>query len=134
MGYHTGTDHVEININKAAYQVIVSLNGGGMIAVFPKSSFTLFTLIEFLGSSPGNQLETFGDDYRAAIDDQQMDVVGGHYIVENSQPKTLLGFKKSEKPPYSVPGEFQKKFLFVAPMGNVPHLSRNMMSVCSRHS
>lgn len=52
--------------------MVVSLNGSGMIAVFPESSFALFTLIEFLGSSSGSQLETLGDNIRAAIDDQQV--------------------------------------------------------------
>lgn len=113
--------------------MVALLNGGGMIAVFPVSSFTLFPLIEFLSSSPGNQLETFGDDLRATIDDQHMDMVGGHHVVQNSQPKAFLGFEEPAKPAPTVPGKFQKKFLFVATVSNVPHLPRNMMSICSCH-
>jgi hypothetical protein len=133
MGYYTGADHVEIDINKAAYQVTASLNGSGMIAVFPESPFALLTLIEFLGSSPGNQLETLGDDIRGAIDDKQMCMIGGSHVVENPQAKTFFGFKEPGKPAPPVLGEFQEKFLFVATMGYVPHLPRNMMSICSCH-
>jgi hypothetical protein len=78
MSYQSGTNHVEININKTAYQVFALLNSGGVIAIFPECSFSFFTLIEFLGGSPGNKLKTSGDDIRPAINYQQMDMIRGN--------------------------------------------------------
>jgi hypothetical protein len=75
MGYHTGANHVEILINKATDQVFISLDSSCVIAVFPECAFSLFALIEFLGGSPGNQLQAFGDDILPAIDYQQMDML-----------------------------------------------------------
>jgi hypothetical protein len=97
MDYHTGTDHVEIDINKAADQVLVSLNSSVMITVFPERSFSYFALIEFLSGSPGNQLKTFGDYIRPAIEDQQMDMIRGDRVVKYSQAIAFLGFKEPGK-------------------------------------
>lgn len=54
-------------------------------------------------------------------------------VVKNLQPITLLCFKQPMQPSFPVTGELEKKLLFVAPMGNVPHLPRNMMTVDSSH-
>ena len=134
MGYQAGANHVEIDINKAANQVFILLNSSSMIAIFPEGSFSFLALIEFLSGSPGYQLKALWDDIRPAIDHQQMDMIGSDNIVEYPQAKALLGFKEPgmQAPPVHV--EFKEKFLFVATVGNVPHLPRNMMSVCSRHS
>jgi hypothetical protein len=35
-------------------QVLVGLNGGGLVAVLPKCSLPLFALIVFLGGAAGN--------------------------------------------------------------------------------
>jgi len=35
-------------------QVLVGLNSGGMVAVFPKRSLPVFALIVFLGGAAGN--------------------------------------------------------------------------------
>jgi len=36
-------------------------------------------------------------------------------------------------PSCSIPGELQQKIFFMAPMGNMPHMIRQKISVCSRH-
>ncbi len=113
MCYHAGSNHVEIDINKAADQVLISFNSCSMIAVFPEGSLSILALIEFLGRSPGYQLKAFWEDIRPAIDHQQMDMIGGDHIVENSQTKALFGFKEPGMPAPPVPGEFQEKFFFL---------------------
>ena len=134
MGHHTSADHVEINIDKASDQVFISLYSSSVIAVLPERALSLFALIEFLGSSAGDQLKAAWDDLRTIIDDQKVDMIGGDNIVEYSQTKTFPGLKQPRLPAPSVLGEFQEKFLFVATVSNMPYLPRNMMSVCSRHS
>ena len=114
--------------------MFVLLNSSGMIAVFPECPFSFLELIEFLAVRPAISCRLLGMTFRPAINDQQMDMIGSDRVVEYSQAKAFPGFKEPEKPASSVPVEFQQKFLFVATMGNVPHLSRNTMSVCSCHS
>ena len=94
MGYHSGADHIEIDINKAADQVYISFNSCSMITVFSERTLPFFALIEFLSGSPGAQLNAFWDDIRPAINHQQMIVIGGDHIVEYSQAKTLLGLEE----------------------------------------
>lgn len=130
---HASADHVKVDINKAADQVFIALNSSSVIAVLPEGSLSFLALIELLGGSPGDQLQALWDDIRPVIDHQQMDMIGGDHVVEYTQAKAFLGFKEPGMPAPPVPGEFQKKFLFVATVGNMPHLPRNMMSVCSRH-
>jgi len=60
-------------------------------------------------------------------------MIRSDYVVEYSQAKALFCFKEPGMPAQSILGEFKEKFLFVATVGNVPHLPRNMMSVCSCH-
>jgi hypothetical protein len=84
MGYYAGANHVEIDIDKAADQVFISLNSISVIAVFPEGSIPSLALIEFLGGSPGDQLKALWDDIRPAIDHQQMDMIGSDNIVEYS--------------------------------------------------
>jgi len=52
-----------------------------------------------LPGSSGNQLDRTGDDaFLAAVSYQKMDMVRGHHIVENTQPKPLFSFKQPPEP------------------------------------
>ena len=59
--------------------------------------------------------------------------IGGHGIVENVQPVTLLRIEQPLKPTFPIPHEFEKEFLLMATMGDVPDLSGNVMTVGSCH-
>lgn len=72
MAYHTGANHAQIDIYKAANQVFVPLDSGSMITVFPESSLSFLALIELLGGSPGDQLKAFRNDIRTTVDHQQV--------------------------------------------------------------
>jgi len=47
-------NHVWINVDEAAMQVLVGLNCGCMVTVLPKRSLAVFALIVFLGGAAGN--------------------------------------------------------------------------------
>jgi len=42
-------------------------------------------------------------------------------------------FPKPIYPPLPITHELQKKFFFVAAMGYMPNISRDVMSICTRH-
>ena len=85
--------------------------------------------LEFLSCFPCAQWNAFENDIRTAIDNQQMDVIGGDCIGGYSKAKALFGLEEPGKSAPSVLGEFQK----VATVDNVSRLPRDMMSVCSLH-
>jgi len=62
-----------------------------------------------------------------------VDIIECDNAIEIAQPKTSLGFKKAGMPAQTVFGEFEKEFLFMASMRDVPHLPGKMVAVCSRH-
>jgi hypothetical protein len=62
-----------------------------------------------------------------------MDVVGGDHIVEDSKSVTLSGFIEPMKPAIFIFGKFEQEFSFMAPVGNVPDKSRQIMSFGSSH-
>jgi hypothetical protein len=47
-------NHVLINVDEAAMQVLVGLDCGCMVAVFPKRSLPLFSPVVLLGGAAGN--------------------------------------------------------------------------------
>jgi hypothetical protein len=48
--------------------------------------------------------------------------------------EALLSLKEPVKPAPAIPGKLQEKFFLMATMGDVPHLSGNVMPIRSRHS
>ena len=104
-----------------------------VIPVFPKGALSVFAAVEFLRRLSCNQLQAFRNHLILSIEHQQVDVVGGDGVVENIQPKTLLRLEQPLQPALSVPCELEEKLLLMATMGNVPELSRDMMTVGSRH-
>jgi hypothetical protein len=57
MVHDSGADHIVIDINDASCQVFAAFNGSGMITIFPKCSFSIFSLIVFLPGSSCDQLD-----------------------------------------------------------------------------
>jgi hypothetical protein len=134
MLYHTCPDHVEIDINEALMQMLVGFHRGRMIAIFPECPLAALSQIESLGRSAGNQLYGFRDDIvPAVVPDEEVNVIGGDRVIQNAQAETLPGLIKPGNPPLPVFCEFEQEFFFVAPMGNMPHVSGKEMSVCPRH-
>ena len=56
-------------------QVFVTLDGGGMITIFPERSLPTFALVIFLGNAACDQLHASRYDVLPRISDQEMDVM-----------------------------------------------------------
>ncbi len=61
MLYDTRAHYVQINVHHATSQMLINLDGRGMIAVFPERSLVTFALVEFLRRASGNLLHALCD-------------------------------------------------------------------------
>ena len=89
-----GANHVQIDVNKATVQVLVSLDCRGMIAVFPECAVASFPLIVFLATAASDQLHAIGDDVWTGIFNQKVNVVAGHYVIKYGKTEALFRFEK----------------------------------------
>jgi hypothetical protein len=64
--------------------------------------------------------------------DQEMHMIRCHHVVQHTQPITLPSLEQPFDPTAPVPGKLQQKLLLVAPMGNVPDLVGNVISIGPR--
>jgi hypothetical protein len=62
-----------------------------------------------------------------------VNVVGGHHVIEHTQAITLLCLEKPLEITAAVPGKLEQEFLFVAPVRNMPDITRYVMPICPRH-
>jgi hypothetical protein len=105
-----------------------------MIPIFPESPLSILPLVVFLARSSSHQLHGPGQYLvTTVVLDKKMDVIGRDRIVQYSDTIALLRFKQPCQPPPPVSGKSKKKLLLVATMGNVPNISRHVMTICSRH-
>jgi hypothetical protein len=89
---------------------------------------------EFLPGPTGNQLKGFGYYVSmAVVPDKEMNVVRSHRVTEHAETIALFGFKNPLEITAAISGEFQKEFLFMTPMRNVPDMPWYVMSVCPWH-
>jgi hypothetical protein len=67
MAHYAGANHVQVDIDQTAMQMLVGLDGGGMIAVFPKCAMPVLALIELLRGSARDELHTRRDNVSACV-------------------------------------------------------------------
>ena len=67
MAHYAGANHVQVDIDQTAMQMLVGLDGGGMIAVFPKCAMPVLALIELLHGSARDELHTRRDNVSACV-------------------------------------------------------------------
>jgi hypothetical protein len=67
MLHNSRPNHVKIDINETASQMITCFYSCRVVPIFPESSFSLFSQIKFLGGSTGNQLDRFRERVAAAV-------------------------------------------------------------------
>lgn len=56
------SNHVEVDVNQAAMQVLVGFNGGCVIAIFSKSALVTFALVVLLCGTTSDELHALGND------------------------------------------------------------------------
>jgi hypothetical protein len=62
-----------------------------------------------------------------------MDVIGGNGVIEHPQALALLDFKEPSHACLPVSGKLEQKLFLMAPVGNMPNVTRKIVSVGSRH-
>jgi hypothetical protein len=72
---NSGTNHIQINIDHATHEMPVSLYNRRVIAIFPKRTFTILSLIVFLSCSSSYQLHALGNNILSRINHHEVDVV-----------------------------------------------------------
>ena len=60
-------------------------------------------------------------------------MVGGHHVVEHAQAEALLGFEKPLEITTPVSAKLQQKSFLVAPVGNVPNVTWDVMPIRPWH-
>ena len=132
---HSGPDHIQVYIDKALDQMLPGFHGGGVIAIFPEGPSPILPEIVFLSGSAGRQLDGFRDGiWFSSFYNKEMNVVGSGRVVQDPEPIAFFSLKKPGQPPPPVFREPQQELLLVAAMGDVPDISRNVISIRSRHS
>jgi hypothetical protein len=62
-----------------------------------------------------------------------MDMVGSSSVIEDAEAISLFGLEKPPDPGSAITRELQKKFLLVTPMGDMPDISWQKITMRSRH-
>ena len=89
-----GTNHVEINVNDTAMQMLVGFDSSGVITILPERPVSILALVIFLRSAPGDELHTLGNDVWPCVSDEQVNVITCHHVIEHAQSEALFGFEK----------------------------------------
>jgi len=96
---HAGSHDVRININEAPYPMVPRIYGGRVITILPESPVPPFSAVIYPGCSPGNALNRLWDDLPVnATVNQQVNMIGGHLIIQYLQAVTFLRLKKPMNP------------------------------------
>ncbi len=133
MRHDTGPNHVQVDVDKTAGQVSLGIDRGGVVAIFPERALAMLASVVLLRRSPRDQLHAAGNLSATSVANQEMDVVGGHGVVENRQTKTLFGLIQPEEPASAIFGELEEELSLVAAMGDVPNVVRQKMTMGTGH-
>jgi hypothetical protein len=62
-----------------------------------------------------------------------MDMAGSSGVIEDTEAISLLGLEKPPDPGSAVIRKFKEKILLVASMRDMPDMTRQKITMCSRH-
>ena len=65
-----------------------------VVAVSLKRALTLFATVVFLRRASRNQLQTLCDCIGNGVFHQQVNMIGGHHVIEEAQAEAFPGFKQ----------------------------------------
>jgi len=112
----------------------IRLHGGGMVTVLPKSTLPTFPLVIFLPRSPRYQLyRLWYNIWSLVVSYNEVNMVGGHGVVQDRSFKTLLCLKEPLQPSTLIPGKLQQEFSLMAPMSDVAKIAWKVMPIGSCH-
>src|SRR5262245_47137249 len=132
MIHHAGSNHVQIDVDYTAMQMLVGFNSGGMIAIFPEGPLSPLALVVFLRRAASDELHALSNHVSACVFDQKMNVVRGDHIVEHTQSKPLPRFEEPVEITPSIKRKLEQKLSLVAAVGNVPDVTREEITLNAR--
>jgi hypothetical protein len=128
MIHHAGPNHVQLNVDHTAMQMLVGLNSGGVIAVFPERPLLAFALVIFLRGAPGDELHTLGDDVASSVFDEKVNVIACDYVIEHAQTEPLLRFEKPIQITAAIARKLHEKFSLMTAVGDVTDVAGYKMT------
>jgi hypothetical protein len=132
--HRSSSDHIQVNVDDTLNQMPTRLDCRCVIAVFPKGASSVFSPVVSLSGTARQKLNTLRDDLTAVpVINEKMHVVGSDGVIEDDNPKPLLGFKKSIEPNLPILGKLQQEFLFVTTMRYMLNMAGNVMPARSWH-
>jgi hypothetical protein len=120
MADHSRTHHVQIDIHKTALQVCIIFNRRCVIAVFPECALTCLSAVVLLRRSPGYQLHTVQSDAFGPVQKEQVNLVGGDYLIEDAQTEALARLEQPPQAVKSIASELEQEFAAMTAVSNVP--------------
>ena len=90
-------------------------------------------VVVFLRRARRNELHALGNDPLARVTHQEMNVVGGHHLVEHAQPEAFLGLEQPAQVTAPVACELEQERLLVAAVGDVLELAGQEMTIGAGH-
>jgi len=111
-----------------------TLDSCSVIAILPKSSPAIFSLIKFLAYPSGNKFYRIGNNITPITSNHdKMDVVRSNRIIQYHQTVALPGFIKPLESSLAILGKLEQELSLMASVINVPDLARDIVSFRSRH-
>ena len=128
-----GTDHIEVDIDQATYQMIISFNCRCEIPIFPKRPSPPLSAVVLLSGTCSDQLHASSNTTPFRFPDEQVNMVAGYDEIKNGKAVACSGFKQPVTPANPIAFEFQQKFAIMASMSDVSDELWNVKTVGPGH-
>ena len=124
VGDHPGSHHVEVDVGHAAPEMLAGLDRGGAIAILPVAAETPLAPVVSAGEAAFEELHAVGNLPPIAIAHDQVNVIRGRLVVEDTQPKAPADFEQPPNPGSAIAGKAQEKAAIVTAMRQMPDIAR----------
>jgi hypothetical protein len=125
--------HIQINVHKAANQVLIRRNGRGKVAALPKCALSRFPLIVLLGHPTSDQPHASWDFSMAQVFYQQVNMIAGCDVVQDGQAIAFTRLKQPVLPAQPIAFKLQEELPIMTSVSDVPDGARQVIAIGSRH-
>src|SRR3990172_3108390 len=127
--HHPPPDHVEVDVDKAARQMLARLNRSGVVAILPEGPPASLSLVVTLPRPAGDELQAAGNLALRSVANQEMNVVAGNGVVQDAEPVAFARLVQPPHPRSPVSGELQKELLAMAALRDVPDVAGKVVAI-----
>ena len=106
---------------------------GGVVTVFPERTLALLAVIVVLGGASGDQLHALRNYVLARVLHHEMNMVGGHHVVEHAEPEALFCQKEPAQLTPSILWELEEEGFLMATVREVPNVTGQEVAVGAGH-